>query len=185
MRFYIRNVSVEIGFWFVAVIALMLTLFPETQAFYCFIFCIIHELGHFFAMLLTGRKISALEFGCFGIKICTGNEMLPALKEAFIAAGGPAMNLFAASFLFISGNQSLGEINLVLAFFNLLPVSILDGGHVLSVLFPESKAIRTLSFSVCILLLISGLIVAFYSKKNFTLLIVSLYLLTGIISKNN
>lgn len=185
MRFYLRNVSIEIGFWFIAVIALMLTLFPETKAFYFFVFCIIHECGHLFAMLLTGRKVSSLQFGCFGIKICTVNEFLPALKEAFIAAGGPIMNVFAAAFLFISGQQSLGEINLTLAFFNLLPVSILDGGHILSALFPENRTIKVLSLTVCIFMLFAGTIIAFYSKKNFTLLIVSLYLLTGIISKKN
>lgn len=183
MRFYLRNVSIEIGFWFVAVIALMLTLFPETQAFYCFTFCIVHEFGHFFAMLITGRKISALQFGCFGIKIYTGSEIIPEMKEAFIAAGGPIMNIFSAAFLFLAGNQDLGEINLALAFFNLLPVSILDGGHILSALFPESKAVKALSFTVCIILLFAGMIIAFYSKKNFTLLIVSLYLLTGIAGK--
>ncbi len=184
MKFSIRDISVEIGFWFIAVIALMLTLFPETQAFYCFVFCIIHESGHLLAMLLTGRKISALQFGCFGIKIYTHKDYVPSLKEAFIAAGGPAMNLIASSALFIAGKNDLAVINLALAFFNLLPVSALDGGHILSALFPDSKSTRMLSLILCSLMLISGLIIAVYSKKNFTLLIVSLYLLTGIADKN-
>lgn len=183
MKFSVCNISIEIGFWFIAIIALMLTLFPETQAFYCFAFCIIHEFGHLFAMLLTGRKISALQFGCFGVKIYTHKDYVPSLKEAFIAAGGPAMNLIAASVLFILGKSDLAVINLALAFFNLLPVSALDGGHILSALFPDSKSAKTLSIILCSLMLVSGLIIAVYSKKNFTLLIVSLYLLTGIADK--
>lgn len=185
MSFKLRDISIEVSFWFVAVIALMLTLFPEAQAFYCFIFCIIHECGHLFTMLLLGKKVASVKFGYFGIKIFTDKKFLPEMKEAAIAAGGPAMNLFAAAILFIAGQENFAIMNLTLAFFNLLPVSILDGGHILSALFPESKAVRALSFSVCILLLISGLIITFYSKKNFTLLIVSLYLLTGIIGKKD
>lgn len=185
MSFKLRDISIEISFWFVAIIALMLTLFPEAQAFYCFVFCIIHECGHLFTMLLLGKKVTSIKFGYFGIKIFTDKKFLPEMKEAAIAAGGPAMNLFAAAFLFITGQENFAIINLVLAFFNLLPVSILDGGHILSALFPESKTVKTLSIVCAVFLLVSGIIIAIYSKKNFTLLIVSLYLLTGIISQKN
>lgn len=182
MSFKLREISIEVSFWFVAVIALMLTLFPESQAFYCFVFCIIHECGHLFAMLFFNQKVTSIKFGYFGIKIYTDKKFLPALNEAAIASGGPVMNLFAAAFLFLIGQDSFAIINLSLAFFNLLPVSILDGGHILSALFPESKAVKTLSILCSVFLLIFGIIIAVYSKKNFTLLIVSLYILTGIIS---
>lgn len=180
MNFSFHRVSIRISFWFVAVISIMLILFPETQAFYCFMFCIIHEVGHLLAMLITGRKISCLHFGYFGIKICTDKSFIPAMKDAFIAIGGPMMNLIAASVLFPAGQNNLALINLALAFFNLLPVSVLDGGHLLSALFPESKVIKMLSIATCILLFLCGIVTAVYSKKNFTLLIVSLYLITGI-----
>ncbi len=185
MSFKLRDISIEVSFWFVAVIALMLTLFPEAQAFYCFIFCIIHECGHLFTMLLLGKKVASVKFGYFGIKIFTDRKFLPEMKEAAIAAGGPAMNLFAAAVLFITGQENFAIMNLALAFFNLLPVSILDGGHILSALFPESKSVKTLSLLCSVFLLVSGIIIAIYSKKNFTLLIVSLYILTGIISKKD
>ena len=185
MSFKFRNISIEISFWFVAVIALMLTLFPESQAFYCFIFCIIHECGHLFIMLLLGKKVASIKFGYFGIKIFTDKKILPSLKEAAIASGGPVMNMFTAAVLFLVGQPTFAIFNLSLAFFNLLPVSILDGGHILSALFPESKAIKVLSILCSVFLLIFGIITAIYSKKNFTLLIVSLYIMTGIISKKD
>lgn len=185
MSFKLRDISIEVSFWFVAVIALLLTLFPEAQAFYCFVFCIIHECGHLLAMLFLGKKVTLIEFGYFGIKIFTDKKFLPAMKEAAIAAGGPVMNIFTAAILFITGQKSFAVINLTLAFFNLLPVSILDGGHILSALFPESKTVKNLGIICSFFLLVSGIIIAVYSKKNFTLLIVSLYLLTGIISQKN
>lgn len=185
MSFKLRNISIEISFWFVAVIALMLTLFPESQAFYCFVFCIIHECGHLLTMLFLQRKVTSIKFGYFGIKIFTDKKFLPEMKEAAIASGGPVINLFAASILFIAGQENFAIMNLALAFFNLLPVSILDGGHILSALFPESKTVKTLSILCSVSLLVLGIILAVYSKKNFTLLIVSLYILTGIISKKD
>ena len=185
MSFKLRDISIEVSFWFIAVIALMLTLFPEAQAFYCFIFCIIHECGHLFTMLLLGKRVASIKFGYFGIKIFTDKKFLAEMKEAAIAAGGPAMNLFAAAVLFITGQENFAIMNLALAFFNLLPVSILDGGHILSALFPESKSVKTLSLLCSVFLLVSGIIIAIYSKKNFILLIVSLYILTGIISKKD
>ncbi len=185
MSFKLRDISIEVSFWFVAVIALMLTLFPESQAFYCFVFCIIHECGHLLAMLFLQRKVTSIKFGYFGIKIFTDRKFLPEMKEASIASGGPVINLFAAAILFIAGQENFAIMNLALAFFNLLPVSILDGGHILSALFPESKSVKTLSTLCSVFLLISGIIIAIYSKKNFTLLIVSLYILTGIIGKKD
>lgn len=181
MRLNFAGVSVEISFWFVAVISLFLTLFPESQAIYCFIFCILHETGHLLAMFFMGKKVTRIEFGYFGIKIFTDKNFLPALKEAAVAAGGPVANFFVASILFVAGQNDLAVINLALAFFNLLPVSILDGGHILSALFPENKCLKGLSIAVAVLLFLVGTAVLIYSKTNFTILIVSLYLLTGIV----
>lgn len=180
MSFLIGSTQITVSFWFVAVITLLLILFPTSQAGWVFVFCVIHELGHLSAMLACGKKAKKIELGYFGIKIVTDKRFLPPLREALIASGGPCINLFVSSILFIIGKENLAVINLSLALFNLIPVSTLDGGHILSALFPDSKILKKLSLAVIILLLLLGIIVAVYSEKNFTVLIVSLYLLTGI-----
>lgn len=179
MKLRIAGISLEINFRFVAVLTILLTVIPENSVVYCFAFCILHELGHLSVMLLCKKKICGISFDYFGIKIITGKNFLPPLKEAAIAAGGPCANLFLASVLFICGKQTPALLNLTLAFFNLLPVSILDGGHILTALFPESKALKSLFLIFAVIILIAGIGVAVYSEKNFTLLIVSLYLLIG------
>lgn len=179
MKFKIADISIKISFWFISVITLMLLFIPESQAFYCFIFCIVHEAGHLLAMLLSGQKATSVEFSYFGIRISADNKLLSAFKNAFIAAGGPVTNLFSAAVLFPCGQADLAVINLALAFFNLLPIRMLDGGHILSSLFPDSKAVKNLSTICCVFLLITGVVTAIYPKHNLTILIVALYLLTG------
>lgn len=179
MKLTISGISVKVSFWFIAVITLMLLFIPESQAFYCFIFCIVHEAGHLLAMLISGQKATAVELSYFGIKISADNKLLSAFKNAFIAAGGPVINLFSAAILFPCGQADLAIVNLALAFFNLLPIRMLDGGHILSALFPDSKAVRNISTVCCVILLITGVATAVYPKHNFTILIVALYLLTG------
>lgn len=179
MNFRLRSTRIDISFWFVAVIALLLILFPESQAVYCFLFCLIHEAGHLAVMLTSGKKATEISFGYFGIKITSGRYFLHPFKEALIAAGGPIANIFLAAFLFLTKNPQLATVSLGLAFFNLLPVSMLDGGHILSALFPDSKVLKRLSIATVLILLFIGTAVAVYSHKNYTVLIVALYLLTG------
>lgn len=185
MTLHFHSTKIEISFGFVAVIALLLIVFPESQALYCFLLCLIHEAGHLAVMLASGKKVTEINFGCFGIKIISGRYFLHPFKEALIAAGGPIANIFLAAFLFLSGNSQPATVSLGLAFFNLLPVSMLDGGHILSVLFPDSKVLKALSITTILILLFTGIAVAVYSRKNFTVLIVALYLLTGMLTEKD
>jgi Zn-dependent protease len=185
MSFRFRSARIDISFWFVAVIALLLIIFPESQAVYCFVFCLIHEAGHLAVMLASGKRITGISFGYFGIKITSDRQFLHPLKEALIAAGGPIANFFLAAILFLTGNSQLATVNLGLAFFNLLPVSMLDGGHILSALFSGSKVLKRLSVISISALLVIGIAVAVYSEKNFTVLIVALYLVTGLLTEKD
>ncbi|MEE1066148.1 MAG: site-2 protease family protein [Acutalibacteraceae bacterium] len=185
MKLRIAGTFLEINFRFAAVITVLLTVIPQSNAFDCFVLCLLHEIGHLGVMLISGRRIQGIRFDYFGIKIISDRKFLTPFREAAIAAGGPCVNFVFASVLFICGKESTAVLSLALAFFNLLPVSILDGGHILSALFPDSKAVRFISSGCAVLLLIAGIAVAIYSKKNFTLLTVSLYLLIGTVCKKD
>ena len=185
MTFRILSAKITLSFWFVAVIALLIILFPESQALYCFIFCLIHEAGHLAVMLCLGKKVTEIDFGYYGIRITSGRYFLHPLKEALVAAGGPIANIFLAAILFLTGKSQLATVSLGLAFFNLLPASMLDGGHILSALFPDSKVPKRLSLTSILLILVTGIATAVYSEKNFTVLIVALYLLTGTLTEKD
>ncbi len=180
MTFKTEKISVEISFWFIAVITLLLVLFPESDGAMCFIFCILHELGHLSAMLIFKKKTEKISFGYFGIKIVTGKQFLPPVKEAVIAFAGPLVNLILYVLLYAVNQKAYAVMSFGLAVFNLLPVPMLDGGHIISAFFPESKATRKIGLSFAVTLAVLGIAVAVYSKENFTILIVSLYLLMGV-----
>ena len=175
--------DIEIDFWFVAVITLMLVLFPESNAAACFLMCVLHEAGHLTAMLFTGKKAERIKLGYFGMKIVTENRFLSPFKESIIAFSGPLVNLVLFFVFYGSGRTDYTIINLGLAAFNLLPVTMLDGGHIISAFFPDSKIHKALSLACAVILFIVGAAVAAYTKENFTIIIVALYLLIGIISE--
>ncbi|MBP9989740.1 MAG: hypothetical protein KBT46_09625, partial [Ruminococcus sp.] len=81
MKLRLKGISVEISFYFVAVITLMIIVFPQSKGLFCFFFCIFHELGHLAAMMIFGKKIYSFYFGYFGIKIVTGGKLLPTGEE--------------------------------------------------------------------------------------------------------
>lgn len=179
LRFF--KTTVDIDFWFVAVITLMLVLFPESHAAVCFLLCILHEAGHLTAMLFAGKKAEKIQLGYFGMKIVTDKKFLPPYKEAFIAFAGPFVNLILFLIFYFYGKTDFAIISLGLAGFNLLPVTMLDGGHILTAFFPDGTAVKKVGFIFAVVLTALGVAVAIYSKENFTILIVSLYLLIGVI----
>jgi hypothetical protein len=60
---------------------------------------------------------------------------------------------------------------------------MLDGGHIISAFFPDSRLHKALSLACAVVLLGIGIFVALYTKENFTIVIASLYLLVGVLSE--
>ncbi len=125
----------------------------------------------------------------------------PRWDVAMVAAAGPLANFFmsllwafcakigmlydptksmTALFMLLTGMAGI-QINLVLAFLNLIPIPPLDGGRVLSCLLPPKLAsyyakIEPFGFFIIILLLFTGLIGRFISP----LLLGSIYLINSL-----
>ncbi len=181
MTLKLSKITVEISFWFIAVITLLLVILPESNAAICFLFCVLHELGHLTAMILFGKEAEKISLGYFGIKIVTAKRFLSPCKEALIAFAGPLANLIIFAFLFTANRKDYAFISLGLALFNLLPISMLDGGHIISAFFPDGKTGKSISIACAVFSALAGIAVAVYSKENFTILIVSIYLLIGVV----
>jgi Zn-dependent protease len=109
-----------------------------------FLSVVLHEFGHSFVALSLGVKVRSITLFFLGGVANTESECRTARGEFLMAAAGPAVSLVLAGALLMAQHtvthlsmplgqmtQRLGELNLVLALFNLLPGLPLDGGRIL------------------------------------------------------
>ncbi|MBE0411911.1 MAG: site-2 protease family protein [Anaerolineales bacterium] len=104
---------------------------------------LIHELGHSIIALRDGVPVQSITLFIFGGVAQIGREPDTAESEFRIAIAGPITSLALAAIFLIFGRVLgtipevsgsalyLGQINLILAVFNMLPGFPLDGGRVL------------------------------------------------------
>lgn len=180
MKLRIRGVPVTIDYYFIAVLTLTLVVFENESILICFVFCVLHELGHLAAMAFFGEKARSVTLGYFGMKIDCGVSLLPKLPEIVIAAAGPFVNLAVMIICRFFELDEAARINLGLCVFNLLPVGMLDGGRILSALVSE-RTLRIIGVTVGVIICVLGAVTAIYTRSNFIILIVSLYVLIGAI----
>ena len=191
MTFKIFSVPVKINFLFPAAITFLMVTSIKEAALISFVSAFFHELGHFFAIKKLGGKIKNIEFGAFGGRITLSGENGLTLKgEATAAFAGPAVNfIFSAVFLIyfiFTGNKSVLlplAINLGMGFFNLFPISTLDGGRIFSALLHMYLSDRTcdivlntVSAIFLLIILFFGFLLIMRKGGNFSLLVTCSYL---------
>lgn len=199
MRFAIKNTQIELGFWFAFVVCFLLTCSDNTVIQLTVLFSLLHECGHLLSDCLFGVRPQVIRFGMFGMTIVRAADLrLSYRQEICTALAGPAVNLFFC-LLFLSAygikNNLLflqcGIVNLYIFTFNAMPVFSLDGGRALEA-FLQSRlqnenqiiVIQKIVSLVCIsVVMCLGFIILFSSKRNFTLLLISIYLIVTLFQK--
>ena len=140
--------------------------------------CIIHELGHLFAVCITGGKIRSVVFSGTGVVI-TPEKNSP--HELFVMLSGPCANLVVFIIFNIIGiGQIFRLLNLGTAFYNLLPYRQLDGGAGLALLTdgsPYERTVNTVLTSIKLLFSVFLLGLSVFCGREFVpLFLVSLML---------
>ncbi len=154
----------------------------------CFISAIIHETGHLIAMACFGIKPKSITLHAFDISI-DADAPKSEFQDMIITLSGPLIN-FVFSIIFIGFSMTMCVSNLVIGIFNLLPIDTFDGGHALTLLlnrrlslYATNLIIKALTFIFLIPFLFFGVMMLFYSKYNYSLLLISLYLLAILFTK--
>lgn len=157
---------------------------------------LVHESGHILAIWTFDAKIEGIDAGAAGVNIriadspmlSYGQEVITALSGAF--ANGIAALLSSLLGRFTGGSEPLfvfAGVNLILCFFNLLPIPEMDGGKALYLMLalltdrPAAayKISRAIGFSTLIFIFASGVLIFVISGyKNISMCLVSIYLLS-------
>ncbi len=90
-----------------------------------------HEAAHLLVMRLFGIKTARMRLGTFGIGIEAKYGLASYLKEAAVSLSGSACNIACAHILADCGE--LSSACLAYGLFNLLPLSMLDGGELFDI----------------------------------------------------
>lgn len=160
---------------------------------------ILHEFGHILAMLIKNHQISSINIGFFKVDILDKNRnLVPYNDDIFILASGSVANLTVSMFCFIIFclfriylAKQIAYINFFIGMLNILPISSLDGGQILSIFVqksfsPEFSDILCLAVSFLFLFPLSmvGFLVLLKSKYNFSLFFICFCLVSTLILKN-
>lgn len=183
-----KNIKITCGALITA--SVILLLFDNLSLMAALFAVTFHELGHILALRVMSIPIKGAEVSSFGLNITYDGKYVPYIKDIIAAAAGPAFN-FAAVFITAIANKSSDSdissviiaFNAALCMFNLLPISILDGGKILycaaAVLFGPTAAEFAAAFAdrafTCVIFAL-GVMMFVKTGYNFTLLLSSFWL---------
>ena len=172
------------------------------------LFAIVHELGHLFIGLILGFKPKGINLMPMGLSICfqiksknynvnIKKAKIITLKKLIIAFSGPLTN-FMIVILFMIYNIEILNIkreeivyaNLIIGFFNLIPIYPLDGGRIIKYIIHIKKNLRkSYKYTNCIsnitlitITAISSIAILYF--KNIAILLIVIYL-WGLTVKEN
>ncbi len=148
------------------------------------LFSILHELGHFLALVCVKQYPESIEITVFGIHISL-LENLSTLKKCLVLKAGFVTNFILAALFFIIKKTLFGYINLIIGIFTSVPLSSTDGGTVLKILlekfYPQKaeKLFKIISIIVFVVFSVF-LIFAMIFTKNYFILIAIVYMIVCI-----
>lgn len=192
MKSIFKDCDFKIGIPFLSFVTLILLLDRRGMILWCLIAIFIHEFGHLICMAVQKRKLRKIHFCLFDIKIESSMDILRSYKHDMILMfSGPLANIIVFLLLELANIMLKNNFirlfsieNILIGIFNLLPISSLDGGQILSLFLKMhvdevyvDKILNLISIIFLVPVIILGMNVLLSSKYNFSLLLVSLYLL--------
>lgn len=125
--------------------------------------CMLHEIGHGIAMLLTGAGIREVHLHAAGMQMRTYPHLLSKPRELAVLLSGPLVNFLASWLLyFCFGWCDAAVLHLGMGLFNLLPFSVLDGGSAIACLSEGKPCLLRMQTVLCSFLSASAVFFALY-----------------------
>lgn len=189
MKFKFLGTEIYISFLFCAVLCFMLAV-DRTGLIVPTLFAVfVHESGHLLAMWAADCQPRAIRLIPTSVQIVRGFSPISG-GEVAITLCGPVANLvlfgvLLLNYLLFKSEQSLvfSLLNLVIAVFNLLPVSGLDGGTLLCMaisrftdIYKAERIVRIITAVFAFVIFLLGIYLWVSKTLNLSIFIVALYL---------
>ncbi len=160
------------------------------QFFILFFVTSIHEMAHVLIAYLCGLKIAKIILLPIGeVAVLRDLDHTKPLCRFLIVGAGPMINIFIGLLLYLFISPKTPQLyffmmtNLIIGFFNLLPIYPLDGGRIFYFflsnrfgILRSNKAIQKISRSMSIVICFVGLIQIIFYPFNCSLLSIGIYL---------
>lgn len=190
MKFKFFGTRIYISFLFAAVIAFLLVIDRTGLIIPTLLAVLIHEIGHLLAMWAMECQPRQVRLVPASVQIVRGFSKKK-YGETAIAVCGPAANFvfFIVCLIWYSVGESrfalqFSALNFIIALYNLLPVSGLDGGTILknllcSKMSPDKaeQIVRLTAFTLGVFAAIAGIFITITQQFNISIYIVALYLI--------
>lgn len=179
-------------------ITLIIVTDKQNAAIFAVIASLLHEFGHILQMKLLNYKLKRIKIGFVNsdiiLSVHKNSDMIKILLS------GSFVNFCIAlisKLLFLYTKRGLFEIifwqNLFIGILNLLPIGMLDGGMILSIILNDKisdlerakKISNIISVVFLIPIAIVGFLILLSSKYNFSLVLLSCYLFSYILFKED
>lgn len=191
MEFKFLGTKIYVSFLFAALVCFMIAL-DRTGIILPLIFSVLaHEAAHLAVMWITQCQPRSIRLIPASVQIIRGISTQK-YGEELIAAAGPAANIlialvFLADYAFFknTGILRISVVNFCTAAFNLLPVSGLDGGTLLSCLisrktkdpYKGNRTVRIVTVFFGVFFFGAGVFLCLRGNVNLSLFAVALYLI--------
>lgn len=189
MKFKFFGTEIYLSFLFCAIFCFMLAIDRTGLVIPTFFAVFIHESGHLLAMWAADCQPRAVRLIPTSVQIVRGFSTKK-YGEVAIAVCGPMANIvffgvLLANFFVFKNEQSLrfAVLNLVIALFNLLPVSGLDGGTLLTIIlskytniYKAESIVRIITAVFAFVVFLLGAYLLAIGTLNLSIFIVAIYL---------
>lgn len=161
MNFTVLKTKISVSPLFFAVLTAFLIMDKNGIASYVVLFSLLHESGHFLALLCVKGRAKEIKISPFGIEM-TIFENMSTVKKLAVLTAGFAVNFILAFLFFTAEKMLFGYINLVIGCLTALPIAATDGGSVLGIILekavPKKAEKIFFAISLSVTLVIAGFI---------------------------
>jgi len=141
-----------------------------------FIALTIHEVGHIIAAVILNIKFQMIKITLFGFNLKANLDKIKLIDKTILFFAGPFLNIVMFFIFQNTEYNAFAEINIFLAYINMIPIVPLDGGNIckamLEKIIGSSSVCRYMIMTNCFFIVCFSVIICIYHNYLYFLLII-------------